>query len=97
MDLPRERTMDTAKVAGINRTFVDVHRIVELDSSKSVVRLEATAVVITANHDLQKDLAKEVKHLEQYTRPVSIADLSTPERRADLKTRFALWLCQGML
>ena len=59
--------------------------------------LEATAVVITADLDLQHSLGKEVENLNQYTSPVTIADLSKPDRKADLKTVLALWLCQDML
>ena len=59
--------------------------------------LEATALVLTADQELQAALAKEQRHLTQHAKEVSVADLSTPERKADLKTRIALWLCQGML
>lgn len=59
--------------------------------------LEATAVLITADEQLQKQLASEVKNLQAYTTEVHSDNLKTPERRADLKTRFSLWLCQGML
>ncbi|CCG81765.1 CDP-diacylglycerol-glycerol-3-phosphate 3-phosphatidyltransferase [Taphrina deformans PYCC 5710] len=59
--------------------------------------LEATAVLITADHDLQRALGREVQNLQAQTRQVSIEELSSVERKADWKTRFALWLCQGML
>ena len=59
--------------------------------------LEATALVITADPKLQQDFAAEVEHLLKDTKEVTVPELSTPERKADLKTRIALWLCQGML
>lgn len=59
--------------------------------------LEATALVLTADPGLRAALAKETRHLTEHADQVTVEDLSTPERRADLKTRIALWLCQGML
>jgi CDP-diacylglycerol--glycerol-3-phosphate 3-phosphatidyltransferase len=59
--------------------------------------LEATALIITADSALQRALKQEVKHLESYAATVDKTTLDAPERKADLKTRISLWLCQGML
>lgn len=79
---------------GPSLTFIGSSNLTRRSQS---LDLEATAIVITAEPELQKDFGKELAHLQQYTKKVSIADLETPDRRADLKTRIALWLCQGML
>lgn len=59
--------------------------------------LEATAIVITSDPALQASLGREVANLQRYATKVTSMDLQTKERRADWKTRFSLWLCQGML
>ncbi|BFZ53861.1 CDP-diacylglycerol--glycerol-3-phosphate 3-phosphatidyltransferase [Savitreella phatthalungensis] len=59
--------------------------------------LEATALLITADNELQRKLADEWSNLEKCSKRVTAQDLSVAERRADLKTRIALWICQGML
>lgn len=59
--------------------------------------LEATAILITADRNLQTELATEVTNLQSNSAQVSIKDLGQPIRRANLMTRFSLWLCQGML
>lgn len=59
--------------------------------------LEATAIMITSDKALQKELAKEIENLQKYARKVEVEELNKKERQADLQTRIALWLCQGML
>ena len=59
--------------------------------------LEATALLISADPQLQRQLGEEVQNLQKYASTVTAAELRTPERKANTMTRFALWLCQGML
>lgn len=59
--------------------------------------LEATAILITADHELQKQLGDEIANLQRYSKQVTVHELDQPERKANLRTRIALWFCQGML
>ncbi|ORY79994.1 hypothetical protein BCR37DRAFT_403199 [Protomyces lactucae-debilis] len=84
----------TESHAGPSLTFVGSSNFTRRSQN---LDLEATALIITADAELQAALKQEVAHLEKYASSVDKAALETPERRADLKTRISLWLCQSML
>jgi CDP-diacylglycerol--glycerol-3-phosphate 3-phosphatidyltransferase len=55
--------------------------------------LEANALVLTTNKDLQQRLGEEERHLrEEYAKPVDMDEFSRTERRVGWKVRVALWI-----
>lgn len=55
--------------------------------------LEANALVLTSNMDLQQRLGEEEKHLrEGYAKPVDMDEFSRTERRVGWKVRVAMWI-----
>lgn len=54
--------------------------------------LEANALIVTRDHDLQRRLGDEVANLKQHAKPVTIEEFQRVERRVSLHVRVAMWL-----
>lgn len=87
----RPRSIDTS---GPSLTFLGSSNMTRRSQN---LDLEATAILLTADQDLQEDLANEVANLMSNCTQIGIKDLEKPERKASIMTRISLWLCQGML
>lgn len=54
--------------------------------------LEANAMILTRNHDLQKRLGDEQRWLQDHAQQVTRDDFARTERRVSLKVRVAMWI-----
>ena len=55
--------------------------------------LEANALILTTDGDLQRRLGQEEEHIMRYVgRKIEPRDFETPERRVGLRVRIALWI-----
>ena len=54
--------------------------------------LEANALIVTSNKDLQRRLREEERWLQEYAKPVTQDDFARTERRVGLHVRVAMWI-----
>lgn len=54
--------------------------------------LEANALIVTTNPDLQERLGKEERHLQDYAATMTRDDYTRTERRVGLHVRVAMWI-----
>ena len=54
--------------------------------------LEANALIVTKNPDLQRRLGEEQAWLQNHAKEVGIEDFAKVERRVSLKVRVAMWI-----
>ncbi|KAF2718339.1 hypothetical protein K431DRAFT_287733 [Polychaeton citri CBS 116435] len=81
LTLPREQNPSVSLIGSSNYT----KRSYSLD-------LEANAMIVTNNTDLQRRLGEEEKWLQEHAKQMTRDDYATNERRVGLHVRIAMWI-----
>lgn len=58
--------------------------------------LEAGALIVTENAELQRKLAEEQNWLQDFAKPVTLDDFAKTERRVGLHVRIAMWIVKAV-